>query len=161
MNGMKSWAYRLSHYMTFYILYTISTIIFLISGSVARLELFTLTNTGVLVILFFIWGHVQISLAFFFSALFKKSRIALVIVFLIVLCGVIVSLVSSRLFRGQTVPTAYLIWPPFAFYRALSVLNSASLSRITKVRNEMSSPKILCFKPIFGVGVAVGMCILP
>jgi hypothetical protein len=25
----------------------------------------------------------------------------------------------------------------------------------------MSSPKILCFKPIFGVGVAVGMCILP
>lgn len=56
MNGMKEWAYYLSHYVVFYILYCISSIIFYISGYVAKLTMFTLTDVSVLALLFFLWG---------------------------------------------------------------------------------------------------------
>ncbi|ORY27578.1 hypothetical protein BCR33DRAFT_725456, partial [Rhizoclosmatium globosum] len=108
LNGLKAWTYYLSHYATFYVLYLFST------------------ATGVLVLLFFIWGHNQIILAFFFSTLFSRSRIALVLVFLIVLVGVIISLVAEQLFAKTTAPMAYFLWPPFAFYRALTLINRAS-----------------------------------
>ncbi|KAI8909841.1 hypothetical protein EDD86DRAFT_190603 [Gorgonomyces haynaldii] len=106
MNGMKSWSYYISHYLTF----------------------FTLTDNGVLILLFFIWGHNQISLAFFLATFFNRSRLALITVFLLVLCSVIISLVTADLFDGKTAPEGYLIWPPFAFYRALSLINTASFS---------------------------------
>ncbi|KAI9355131.1 P-loop containing nucleoside triphosphate hydrolase protein [Zopfochytrium polystomum] len=129
MNGMKPWAYYLSHYVAFYLLFAVSSALFLISGRIARLSLFTKTEISILLLLFFIWGHVQIVLAFFFSALFSRSRIALVLTFLIVLCGVIISLVMDSLFPlSDPVPTAFFLWPPFAFYRILSDLNRASFS---------------------------------
>ncbi|KAJ3118142.1 hypothetical protein HDU96_003671 [Phlyctochytrium bullatum] len=129
MNGMKSWAYYATHYITFYILFTASTIIFLVSGRLVRLEFFTLTQPSVLVILFFLWGHVQIALAFFFASIFNKSRIALVLTFLIVLCGVIISIVLERLFAEDPIPPALFLWPPFAFYRALSLVNKHSYAK--------------------------------
>jgi hypothetical protein len=113
MNGMRTWAYYLSHYLTFFVLYTISALIFLISGGVAKMTMFTLTDKGLLALLFFLWGQNQISLAFFFSNLFNKSRFALVIVFLIVLCCVIISLVIDQLFLFDPCPSGYFVWPPF------------------------------------------------
>ncbi|KAI8848838.1 hypothetical protein BC829DRAFT_417290 [Chytridium lagenaria] len=107
MNGMKSWAYYLTHYFTFYILFTASTIIFLVAGRLARLEFFTLTQPMVLIILFFLW----------------------VMTFLMVLCGVIISIVLERLFAEDIVPPAIFLWPPFAFYRALSVINKSSFNK--------------------------------
>ena len=133
MNGMKEFAYYMSHYVVFYILYAVSTIVFLISGTVGKLTLFTLTERPLLLLLFFLWGHNQISLSFFFSTLFNKSRLALVVVFLIVLCSVIISLVTSNLFDGTQAPYAYFIWPPFAFYRALNLLNQASYQSYLRV----------------------------
>ncbi|KAI9329182.1 hypothetical protein BDR26DRAFT_872834 [Obelidium mucronatum] len=128
LNGLKSWTYYLSHYVTFYILYTFSAAIFLIVGVKSNLTFFSQTQVGVLILLFFVWGHVQIVLAFLFSTLFSRSRIALVLVFLIVLVGVIVSLVAERLFSNTTAPAGFFIWPPFAFYRALTLINKASYS---------------------------------
>lgn len=60
--------------------------------------------------------------------MFNKSRFALVIVFLLVLCSVVISLVIDRLFPASAAPTAYFIWPPFAFYRSLGLINRASYS---------------------------------
>ncbi|KAJ3015871.1 UNVERIFIED_CONTAM: hypothetical protein HDU68_012527 [Siphonaria sp. JEL0065] len=128
LNGLKSWTYYLSHYVTFYILYIFSAAIFLIVGARSGLTFFSQTQIGVLIILFFVWGHVQIVLAFLFSTLFSRSRIALVMVFLVVLVGVIVSLVAERLFSNTTAPPGFFIWPPFAFYRALTLINKASYS---------------------------------
>jgi ABC-type Na+ transport system ATPase subunit NatA len=132
MNGMNGLSYYSSHYITFYVLYLISTIIFVASGFYSRIQFFTLTSPWVLFILFFIWGHVQIALAFFFASLFNRSRIALVIVFLIVLCGVIISLSLASLYRASQVAAPLLLWPPFAFYRALSLISRASFSRALK-----------------------------
>ncbi|KAI8848836.1 hypothetical protein BC829DRAFT_207092 [Chytridium lagenaria] len=129
MNGMKIWAYYLVHYITFYVMFILSSAVFLISGTVAKMQLFTNTDLRLILLLFFIWGHIQIVLSFFFASFFNKTRIALIIVFVIVLCGVMVSIVFERLYTKDVVPSAVFMWPPFAFYRALSVMNKASYSK--------------------------------
>ncbi|KAI8894334.1 hypothetical protein BC833DRAFT_634258, partial [Globomyces pollinis-pini] len=126
MNGMKSWSYYLSHYVVMLILYCISALIFLLTGYFFKLTFFTITSPLVLAVIMFIWGNVQIALAFFFATLFNKSRTALVVVFMIVLCSVIISLVTQQLYEDRTAPFAYLLWPPFAFYRLLGLMNVAS-----------------------------------
>ncbi|KND03404.1 uncharacterized protein SPPG_08886 [Spizellomyces punctatus DAOM BR117] len=128
MNGLRPGIYYLSHYVTFFVLYILSTTIFLVSGVAARLDMFIRTEFSVLVILFLLWGLVQIALAFFFASLFSKSRNALVMVFLTVLCGVIISLVTDQLFADKSAPAGFFLWPPFAFYRCLGVINNASFS---------------------------------
>jgi hypothetical protein len=77
MNGMGTLPYHISHYLTMYILYAISTLIFLTAGFFSKLTFFTQTQPAVLLLLFFVWGHNQISLAFFFTSIFNKSRNAL------------------------------------------------------------------------------------
>jgi len=126
MNGLNSFAYFVSHYVTFYILFVISTFFFLVSGFLIKLQLFTQTDLGLLILLFFVWGLAQNALVFLFASIFSKSRNALVLVFMIVLGGVIISLVTGQLFVKGEIPYAYFLWPPFAFYRALQSINEAS-----------------------------------
>ncbi|GBB91646.1 hypothetical protein RclHR1_01900011 [Rhizophagus clarus] len=128
MNGLKNFAYYLTHYIHFYTLHVITSLFFIITGLSFNMEIFTKTEPLVYIILFFIWGHIQIALAFFFTCFFSKSRTALLATFLIVLCGVIVSLVNEFSFKGQGGDSvSYFYWPPFAFYRALSLINTASV----------------------------------
>ena len=127
MNGMKTWAYYLSHYVTFFTLFAVSSTVFLASGVVSGLTLFTRTDPLLLAFLFAVWGNVQIAMAFSLSTIFNKGRIALVISFLLVLCSVIVALVIGQLFVDDRAPSALFIWPPFAFYRVLNLLNFATL----------------------------------
>ena len=157
MNGLKPWAYYLSQYVTFFLLYAVSAIIFLISGTGTGLTLFTQTGPSLLWLLFFIWGNNQVSLAFFFSTFFNRSRIALVVVFLIVLLSVLISLSFPGLYEPGTFPIVLFIWPPFAFYRALLVINEASytsdlrpytLSSVT-AGSEISSAIIFMVVEVF------------
>ncbi|KAJ3033330.1 hypothetical protein HDV00_006486 [Rhizophlyctis rosea] len=129
MNGMKPYTYWITHYLHFFTLHVISSAVFLIVGWGARLDMFRKTEVGVLLAVFFMWGNVQVALALFFATFFSKARTALVLVFLIVLCGVIVSLAMDTLFAIGFAPPAYFIWPPFAFYRILTVLNTAAFSK--------------------------------
>ncbi|KAG0019644.1 hypothetical protein BGZ82_011827 [Podila clonocystis] len=126
MSGLKSITYYIAHYIHFYILHIISSIMFILAGIAFRMPFFTKVDPSVFLLLFFFWGHVQIALAFFLSCFFSKSRTALVIVFLLVLCGVIVSLATETIFDNDPAPLAYFVWPAFAFYRALSVINRSS-----------------------------------
>lgn len=125
-SGLKSITYYVAHYIHFYILHIISSIMFILAGVAFRMPFFTKVDPGVFILLFFFWGHVQIALAFFLSCFFSKSRTALVIVFLLVLCGVIVSLATETIFDTDPAPLGYFVWPAFAFYRALSVINRSS-----------------------------------
>ncbi|KAF9437391.1 hypothetical protein BGZ76_000926 [Entomortierella beljakovae] len=126
MSGLKSFTYYVAHYIHFYILHIIASLMFIIAGFAFRMPFFTKVEPGVFLILFFFWGHAQIALAFFLSCFFSKSRTALVIVFLLVLCGVIVSLATESIFEEDPAPIGYFVWPAFAFYRALSVINRSS-----------------------------------
>lgn len=105
------------------------------------------TALDVLILVFFIWGLAQNALVFLFASVLDKSRTALgrravstnsaVITFMIVLVSLLVSLVTAQLFEAgvylapsddciQEIPFAYFLWPPFAFYRTLQLLNDAS-----------------------------------
>ncbi|KAI8925004.1 hypothetical protein BC831DRAFT_550956 [Entophlyctis helioformis] len=128
MNGMTSITYYISHYLTFFFLFTLSTFVFLLFGRLTRLTFFTVTESAVYLLLFFLWGNVQIALSFFFSSLFNRSQFTLVIVFLLVLCSVIISLAVESLYSADSPPAGYYVWPPFAFYRALGTINRASYS---------------------------------
>ncbi|KAJ3278392.1 hypothetical protein HK104_002381, partial [Borealophlyctis nickersoniae] len=139
MNGVKSTTYYLSHYLTFLMLYFLSTLIFFLVGSLItvgegeKITFFTRTDPAVLVIMFVLWGNVQVGMAFVFSSVFSRSRNALVVVFLIVLCGVMIAFSIDELFtKGRTPPTTYFIWPPFAFYCALRVVNGASFEKLQR-----------------------------
>ncbi|KAI9344589.1 hypothetical protein BDR26DRAFT_857228 [Obelidium mucronatum] len=128
MNGVKTWAYYLSHYVTFFILFFISTLVFIVVGKGAKLDMFTKTSPVVLTVLFLLWGNAQIVLAFLIATLFSKSRIALVMTFLVVLVGVVISLVLANLYLDAIQFPVLNIWPPFAFYRGLSLMNTASIT---------------------------------
>lgn len=77
MNGLSTFTYYLSHYVTFYILFLVSSIIFLAIGGICQLQMFTQTAKGVLVVVFLIWGLAQNALVFLFASIFSKSRNAL------------------------------------------------------------------------------------
>ncbi|KAJ3140474.1 hypothetical protein HK101_003473 [Irineochytrium annulatum] len=143
MNGLSSITYYATHYVHFYFLHAVSSTIFLIAGYLAGMQLFTLTDFRVLVVVWVLWGNAQIATAFLFSTFFDKARMALIITFLMTLTGVIVALAIDYIFISSAPPPLYYIWPPFAFYRCLSVINAASLGGIVQVFFGASGDGIL------------------
>ncbi|PVU87965.1 hypothetical protein BB561_006096 [Smittium simulii] len=129
MNGLKYYSYYLTHYAHFLTLSILTNSIFLITGIAFRMELFIKTSLGVLILLLFIWGNVQVALSFFFSTLFKQFKFAQIMVSIVILWGIIIDSAVSFIFTAKT-PIGYLIWPPLAMYRAISKLNDASTSTI-------------------------------
>ncbi|KAI8619185.1 P-loop containing nucleoside triphosphate hydrolase protein [Chytriomyces sp. MP71] len=126
MNGMKTWVYYLSHYLTCFTLYAFSTICFCVAGFLTKIPLFKLTSPVVLAVLFILWGNAQVCLSFFLSTLFKQSRNALVMTYLIALIGVVVATVLAILYEGKPQLSVINMWPPFAFYRGLLLANAAT-----------------------------------
>ena len=77
MNGLKTWTYYLAHYIHFYILHVCTSFVFILAGAISGLDLFTRTDPGVYILLFFFWGHAQVALSFLLSCFFDKNRTAL------------------------------------------------------------------------------------
>ncbi|OMH81975.1 ABC transporter A family member 9 [Zancudomyces culisetae] len=127
MNGLKNKAYYLGHYLHFLVLTVVSSIVFLVSGIAFKLEMFTETSKALLIVLLFVWWNLQIAISFFFSTFFNNSRVALVITNLIVFWGVVIDATVTFIF-DTTIPIPYLLWPPFAMYRAIAALNNAAVS---------------------------------
>ncbi|KAI9099240.1 hypothetical protein DFS34DRAFT_579715 [Phlyctochytrium arcticum] len=124
MNGLKPGVYALSQFITFYILYLISATLFVVAGYIVRLDVFVRTDIAVLVLVLVVWGLAQVAMAFFFASFLNKSSNALLIAFLVVLCGIIISLAMNQILV-EPLPIIFL-WPPFAFYRILTLVNEAS-----------------------------------
>jgi hypothetical protein len=77
MNGMGDLtAYYVSSFATYFVSYSVSTILFSAAGSILNLELFRRTDFWVLFILLVLWGLAQTSLSFFLSAFFNQSSVA-------------------------------------------------------------------------------------
>lgn len=158
MNGVNLALNSLSHYVAFFGLNFAASAVFLISGVASKLDLFTLTSPYIIIILFILWGHVQISLSFCLSKLFQSRQLALLVVFLSVLCSVVISLSLDQLYDPKTnIPSILLLWPPFAFYRALSVLNRHSyLSSMSPYRTlVIGDPVSLSFLSLLIHSVAL------
>ncbi|KCV71569.1 hypothetical protein H696_02509 [Fonticula alba] len=124
MNGLSDSYYYAMEYLHFYVLYTISTVVFIVTGVAFGLEFFTRTGAGVYLALFFLWGHILVAMALFLSALFMRARTAQIVTFLVVLLSIIVNNGLTFMFTGQDRPAGINIFPPFAFYGALITINN-------------------------------------
>lgn len=152
MNGLGDvTGYYVSTYILFYINYCLSAIIFLVTGYAVSLELFVKTSAGILIILLLLWGHIQITLAFIFSALFRSSSVATVGVFILTVCGVVTSFILDQVFESTTsFPIPLYIWPPFLFYRILDMLNRHATSTLLGPYTfKMLVPGDIVFNGIF------------
>ncbi|KAI9592525.1 hypothetical protein BDF19DRAFT_211325 [Syncephalis fuscata] len=138
INGLKARNYYFVRFLQFFIMQFIATIIFVLTGVGFSMPFFTRTNPGIYIILLIIWTVVLTLMSFFLSCLFSKSQTSLISVFVLVLTGVIINTVVEQLVPGN-ISLAYFIWPPFAFYRALSLINMASIGSNNQVPYEWST----------------------
>ncbi|KAL2912513.1 hypothetical protein HK105_208002 [Polyrhizophydium stewartii] len=126
MNGVSVTSYYLAHFLTFVSTYAISAMVFLIAGAALSLKMFGGQSLSVLLLVLVLWGLSQVSLSFFLAAFFRRSRLALIIVFLLVLCSVMIAASFDNTLKSGTTPVYFLLWPPFTFCRAIGILNRAS-----------------------------------
>jgi hypothetical protein len=126
MNGLKTWIYFLAHYVDFLLSATISMTIFLLMAGAFRLEIVSI-NPGPIIILSIIWINTAISLSFAISTLFGNARNALVGSFLVLLMSIVISIAATAIWNNDP-PSPYFIWPPFACYSAVGIINSRAVS---------------------------------
>jgi hypothetical protein len=126
MNGLKTWIYFLAHYIDFLICAGASMIVFLIVAAAFRLEIVSI-NPGPIIILLLVWINTAISLSIAISSLFDNARNALLGTFIILLLSIVISIASAGIWDNNP-PSAFFIWPPFACYTAISIINSRAIS---------------------------------
>jgi len=126
MNGLKSWIYFLAHYLDFFLSATISMCIFLLVAAAFRLEIVSI-SPGPIIILLLVWINTAISLSFAISTIFGNARNALVGTFLVLLMSIVISIAATAIWNNEP-PAPYFIWPPFACYTAVGIINSAAVS---------------------------------
>lgn len=125
MNGLKSWTYFLAHYVDFLLSAAISMIIFLLVAAAFRLEIVSI-DPGPISILLLVWINTAISLSFAISTLFGNARNALIGTFLILLMSIVISIAATAIWNNDP-PSPYFIWPPFACYTAVGIINTRAV----------------------------------
>src|SRR5437762_12621000 len=126
MNGLKLWIYFLANYVDLFVSAISSMSIFLLMAAAFRLEIVSI-NPGPIIILLLVWVNTAISLSFAISTLFGNARNALVGTFLVLLISIVISIAATAIWNNDP-PSAYFIWPPFACYTAVGIINSRAVS---------------------------------
>ncbi|KAF9911846.1 hypothetical protein EC991_002149 [Linnemannia zychae] len=125
MNGLKSGAYFLAHYAEFMVMQLILTLFFAIGCTAIKDTLFWNTNPGVLIVLFLVWAHVQVTFAFFIASLFSRASKASLVVYFFASISAILSSMSEVIFDSGT-PFAWYIHPTFAFFNIIKAAATRS-----------------------------------
>ena len=121
MHGLGDGAYWIIQYSWFLFIYCCYILILLIVGSAINLKFFRLTNYGLQIIFFFVWGNCLIACAFLASVFFTNAKTANVVAFLWVFgTGLLNNLLMENYYQDHHswVYVVELI-PSFALYRAL------------------------------------------
>ncbi|KAL5475219.1 hypothetical protein EMCRGX_G027292 [Ephydatia muelleri] len=127
-NGLDRWTYWLVTYVFDYLLYICVTVVVTMTSLAFSMRLFTQTHPVVIGVVFLLWGHAQIVLAFFLSNFFSRPRTSIIIGYLLVIASVIVAEMLSflQIFPTDETPFfLYMMYPPFIFYRILFYLFQA------------------------------------
>ena len=92
-------------------------------GYAMGLGLFVRSDVGLWFVLLLVWNHVQVGLAWLCAALFSRRRLAGIALHVLVMLVVVYATLMERYITGTLVyPKALLVFPPFAFVRALSLV---------------------------------------
>ncbi|KIZ06631.1 hypothetical protein MNEG_1315 [Monoraphidium neglectum] len=128
MHGLGDGAYWLVTYTWFYALYVLYMIVFIVFGSLIRLNMFIKNNIGVQILLYAIFGHNMIALSFLLSCFFSSAKTATIFAYLVVFgTGLIGSLLLARLMgAGFWWMTIVELVPSFSLFRGLFELGEYS-----------------------------------
>ena len=122
MQGLREGAYFAVQYMWMLWLYTLFMAIFVITGQVIRLKIFTLTSMGMQIIFYLIWGNVQAAFSLFLASWQREARPAVLLaVVYVIVTGLVADVVLVQFIeRGpQTVSNIMEIIPAFGLFRVL------------------------------------------
>ncbi|KAG0085669.1 hypothetical protein BGZ92_008811 [Podila epicladia] len=120
MNGLKSSAYYLAHYVEFMTMQLILTLIFTGTLAAMKITVMSRTNTWLLILLFLLWAHVQVCFAFLIASVFSRTRRAAIVVNFFVALSAILTVIADSIF-DDGIPIAWLIHPTFAFFYIISI----------------------------------------
>ncbi len=101
-------------------------VIFLLMALAFHLEIISI-NPGPIIILLLIWINTAISLSFALSSIFDNARNALVGTFILLLMSIVISISAAAIWDNQP-PSPFFIWPPFACYTAVAIINARAIS---------------------------------
>ncbi|KAG0033431.1 hypothetical protein BGZ81_008517 [Podila clonocystis] len=120
MNGLKSSAYYLAHYLEFMTMQLILTLIFTGALAAMKITVMSRTNTWLLILLFLLWAHVQVCFSFAIASVFSRTRRAAIVVNFFVALSAIMTVIADRIF-DDGIPIPWLINPAFAFFYITSI----------------------------------------
>lgn len=144
MNGLKAWVYFLAYYIDFVLSAAISAVVFLLFAAIFRLEVVSI-NPGPVILLLLVWINTAVSLSFALSALWGNARNALIATFLLLLISIFICGAAISVWN-VTLPNAFFIWPMFACYTALSIINVRAISLgqpALTIQTMSSEPKLV------------------
>ena len=121
MHGLGDNAYWIIQYSWFLFIYCVYIAVLLLVGSAINLKFFRLTNYGLQILFFFVWGNCLIACAFLASVFFRSAKTANVVAFLWVFgTGLLNNLLMENYYKDQH-SWVYIVEliPSFALYRCL------------------------------------------
>eukprot|EP01091_Cochliopodium_minus_P001939 TRINITY_DN1188_c0_g2_i2.p1 TRINITY_DN1188_c0_g2~~TRINITY_DN1188_c0_g2_i2.p1 ORF type:complete len:1683 (-),score=415.80 TRINITY_DN1188_c0_g2_i2:354-4655(-) len=132
MHGLSDISYTLINYFFFYILYTITIILFWVFGAIMGLRFFTQTNFFTLAIFFFGWGHSLVSFAFFLSSFINTKRAAVVVGYVFGLIGSLIGvIICVTIYTDDKKLPFYLnLVPQFPFIRGIYLMNTKCINQL-------------------------------
>jgi ABC-type multidrug transport system ATPase subunit len=130
MMGLKTHVYFISTYLWNYLMYLCIAVMTIIIGLILGFAFF-LDNTFLsYCILFFLWGHTLIAMAWLLSIFITSARTAVVLGYAIILAfGILCTNLIRDIVLDEYTPAATLfgisVVPPLAFFRGLTYINNA------------------------------------
>lgn len=120
--GLTPATYWTANYIHDYVVYLFVLAVVIIAGIAFRMILFVQFNFELLAVAF-IWGHAQISLAYFLGMIFSNWPLALVFCYGLAFIQLgIAAAFNYAVFATNALPPAwYNLWPGFAFYRTVMI----------------------------------------
>ena len=148
IGGMRPAAYVLGNYLFDSTVSWLWCSTLIICGYASGSAIFTETSVFLWILLFAIWIHAQIGVAWFLAAFFKRRRIASIFILLVVVVmamwgatyqAVLYSLISW--------PSVLQIFPPLSFIRAVCVLTryTPTVGAALAIGSDFGSSLNACF----------------
>eukprot|EP00727_Mastigamoeba_balamuthi_P009933 m51a1_g5562 hypothetical protein (816) ;mRNA; f:577506-581091 len=124
MMGLWMPMYWAINYVYDVLMYLVVCIIYIAIGLAFQLRVFTIAPAGVQVCFYLGFGLSQVSLSFFFSAFFSRSRNATIGSYMIVIFSILLAFVWNLaawpIVNGSQISWIVLLYPPWAAYRAFA-----------------------------------------
>jgi ABC-type multidrug transport system ATPase subunit len=122
MQGLGEGPYYAVHYAWMVSMYCVFAAIFVAVGSGIGLKIFTLNSYGVQIVFYLLWGNLLASFSFFFAAVMKEARPAVLLaVIYVIITGFVANLVMVQYVEQGPIWVANVMQliPAFSLFRGL------------------------------------------